>query len=63
MVGEPCNDAVPAFDTHDPLHNANWYFGLVEVRALFDVQFEISGQSAVRDACVSKLRRILPVTT
>src|SRR5437867_24390 len=63
MVGEACNDTHPAFDTHDPLHNADWYFGLVEVRALLDMQFEISGQSTTWDASVSKLRRILSITT
>src|SRR6266700_3077088 len=63
MVGEPCNDAVPAFDTHDPLHHADWHLGLVEVRALFDVQFEISHQSTTWDACVSEVRGILSVTT
>src|SRR6266705_1870518 len=63
MIGETCNDAVPAFDTYDPLHYTDWNLGLVEVWALLDMQFEISGQSATSDASVSKLRRILSIPT
>src|SRR5712691_5386225 len=63
MVGEACDDAVPAFDSHNSLHYTDWNLGLVEVWALFDVQFKISGQSAGWDACISKLRGILSVTT
>jgi hypothetical protein len=32
--------------TYNSLHDTDWNLGLVEIGALFDVQFEISGQSA-----------------
>src|SRR4030095_3217164 len=63
VIGKPANDAIPAINTNDPLHYADWDLVLVEVRALFDVQFEISRQSATRDASVRKLCGILSVTT
>src|SRR5438876_825651 len=40
---------------HNSLHYADWNVGLVEVWALFNVQFEISGQCAGWNACISKL--------
>src|SRR5437667_10405607 len=62
MIGEPCNDTIPAFDTYNSLHYADWNLGLVEVWALFNVQFEICGQSAGWNACISNVRGILPIT-
>ena len=62
MVGEACHDAIPTFDTHNSLHYADWNLRLVEVWALFNVQFEISGQCAGWNACISKLCGILPIT-
>jgi len=47
---------------HNSLHYADWNVGLVEVWALFNVQFEISGQCAGWNACISKLCGILPIT-
>ena len=63
MICKSINDTIPTFYTDDPLHDADWYFVLVEIRALLDMQFKKTRQSTFWYTCVCEVRWILAVST
>ena len=61
MVREAADDAAPALEADDALHDADGDFGTLEIWALFDVEFEIRGEGSFGDARVGEMSGILAV--
>lgn len=55
MIREARRDALPALETHYSLYNADLNFGLIELRTLFDVQFQNRGQRAARNSGIGQV--------